>query len=788
METDVTQKLKILIIEDDIVDRKLLQRLLSQSTLHTSDIKSAECLKTAFGFLDKECFDVVFLDLGLPDSQGIESFNAIHDKIPNVPVIVVSGLSDEETAIMAVKYGVQDYFVKGQIDSNLLTRAVRYAIERKKVEGQLRQAEEKYRIQFEGALDAIFVADAETGILIDCNPAATRLVGREKSELIGQHQRILHPPETIEGEFSNTFKQHLKEKQGQTLETLIITKTGEIRDVAIMASLLEFGGKKVLQGIVRDITERKQLSKILDEKQKNIEAIFDAAPIGMMLIDEHKIVKRVNDAIRQMLHKDYQQIIKQRFGEAMGCVNADGNEKGCGNNPACEICQIHKAIDTVLYSQQPIHEMEVQLTLKIENRQTTRWFLISSMPVVIDGHKCAVLAVNDITKSKIAERERQLAEDKYRIIFENSAVSISLVDEQERLISWNKFTENLLGMNKEDLYLKPVKSFYPEGQWQRIRALNIRQNGLQRHLETKMIKKDGGLIDVDVSLSILKNPEGKVIGSIGVISDITERKMAEQELKETMETKSQFISTVSHELRTPLASMKEAISIVLEEVAGKINKDQKNFLDIAQRNIDRLARLINEVLDFQKLSANKMKFNMQENDIREVVKEAYHTMTLYAEKKRVKFSIKLDDDLPKAEFDSDKIMQVLTNLISNSIKFTPENGQVSISVQHKGEDLVIQVSDTGIGVPKENLPKLFNPFYQVHQPGQQAKGTGLGLAIISKIVTAHGGRIEVESEVDQGTTFTVFLPLDGKPTPEVLPEKIDEVLENNLVDSQTHKK
>jgi PAS domain S-box-containing protein len=662
METDVTQKLKILIIEDDLVDRKQLQRLLSQSSLPISDIKSAECLKMALGFLDKEYFDVVFLDLGLPDSQGIESFSAIHAKTPNVPVIVISGLGDEETAVMAVKKGVQDYFVKGQIDSNLLTRAVRYAI------------------------------------------------------------------------------------------------------------------------------ERKLISKILDEKQKNIEAIFDAAPVGMMLIDEHKVVKRVNDAIRQMLHKDYPQIIKQRFGEAMGCVNADGDGRGCGNNPACEICQIHKAIDTVLDAQQPIHEMEVQLTLKIENRQIARWFLISSIPVVIDDHKCAVLAVNDITKSKMAERERQLAEDKYRTIFENSAVSISLVDEQERLISWNKFTENLLGVNKEDLYLKPVKSFYPEGQWQIIRALNIRQKGLQRHLETKMIRKDGRLIDVDVSLSVLKNPEGKVIGAIGVISDITERKRAEEELKEAMETKSQFISTVSHELRTPLASMKEAISIVLEEVAGKINKDQKNFLDIAQRNIDRLSRLINEVLDFQKLSANKMKFNMQENDIREVVKDACHTMTLYAKKKRVKLSVKLDGDLPKARFDGDGIMQVLTNLISNSIKFTPENGQVSVSVQHKGEDLVIRVSDTGMGVPKENLPKLFTPFYQVHQPGQQVKGTGLGLAIVSRIVTIHGGRIEVESEVGKGTTVTVFLPLDGKPTPEVLPEKMDKLLEDTVVDSQANTK
>jgi two-component system sensor kinase FixL len=130
--------------------------------------------------------------------------------------------------------------------------------ERKKVEDQLRKAEERYRIQFEGALDAIFIADAETGIIIDLNPAAARLVDREKSELIGQHQRILHPPEQIEGEFSKSFKQHLKEKQGQVLETQLITKNGEIKDVAIKANLFEVRDKKIIQGIFRDITERKE--------------------------------------------------------------------------------------------------------------------------------------------------------------------------------------------------------------------------------------------------------------------------------------------------------------------------------------------------------------------------------------------------------------------------------------------------------------------------------------------------------------------------------------------------
>jgi len=657
MESDIAKPLNILIVEDDIADKKLLQQLLLQTSLRISSVQFADCLNAGLVLLGKGDFDVVFLDLGLPDSQGIDSVSIVNAKVPNVPIIVLSGLDDARLEVTAVQKGVEDYLVKGQVDSNLLARTVRYAI------------------------------------------------------------------------------------------------------------------------------ERKRTKKILDEKQKNIEAIFDAAPIGMMLIDKCTTVKRVNNATKQMLNKDYQEIINQRFGDALGCMNTISSGKGCGNGPACESCRLREAIDTILDSSQSVHEIETRSMLKVDNEWITRWFRINGEPAIIDGCIHAVIAINDITESKTAERERQLAENKYRTIFENSAVAISLANEQECLISWNKFMENLLGMEREDLYLKPVKSLYPEGHWQKIRDFNVRQKGMQHHLETQMIKKDGELIDVDVSLSVLKNPEGKVIGSIGVIRDITERKKVERELKETMEIRSQFMSTISHELRTPLTSMKEAITIVSDEVAGKINKDQKNFLDIAKRNIERLSRLIDEVLDFQKLNANKMKFHMQNNDIREIVKDAYHTMAPYAKKKGVNLSIELDGNLPKVRFDNDRIIQALTNLISNAIKFTRENGQVSVCAQQQGEDLAIRVSDTGMGIPKEALPKIFEQFYRVHQPNQQIKGTGLGLSIVKKIVEAHRGRIEVESEVDKGTTFTVLLPSSNETGPEVLTEKTDKLLENVVADN-----
>jgi PAS domain S-box-containing protein len=571
---------------------------------------------------------------------------------------------------------------------------------------------------------------------------------------------------------------------------IVLTTGARDEDVAVKAwkagaydYLSKDFERKYLRAIPKTIENairRRKIEEALDKKQKNLEAIFDAVPIGMFLVDESLCITRANDAIRQMFHRDFSQIIGRRVGDALGCSNHLNSDDGCGYTPACPGCSFRKTIKGVFDSGQSIYGLELRPTIIIDGKEIVPWFRISAKPVKIDNKNNVIVAIDDVTERKKAENERLLAEEKYRMIFENSAAAITLVDEQERLISWNKFTEGLLEMEGEELYLMPVRSLYPEGEWERIRTFDVRQKGMQHHLETRMVKKDSSLIDVDISLSVLKDSDGNTTGSIGVIRDITERKQAEEKLKETMELKSQFISTVSHELRTPLAAMKEGLGIVLDQVVGEINEKQKKFLDIAKRNADRLGALINDVLDFQKLSAGKMNLDIQNNDIGQIVSEVHETMILYAKKNDVELVTELPENLPTAKFDRGKITQVLTNLISNAIKFTPPQGMASVNVRQQNEELVVSVHDTGMGIPKEALPKIFERFYRVHRPNQQIQGTGLGLAIVHKIVIMHGGRIDVESEVNQGTTFTVFLPLNPKTMPYGGCEKTDSVLENTI--------
>jgi len=256
--------------------------------------------------------------------------------------------------------------------------------------------------------------------------------------------------------------------------------------------------------------------------------------------------------------------------------------------------------------------------------------------------------------------------------------------------------------------------------------------------------------------------QGEKLYLQATVRDITERKRVEGAFIEAMRIKSDFTSTVSHELRTPLTAIKEGIAIVLDGTAGVLNAEQKDFLSLAKRNVDRLARLINDVLDFQKLEAQKMVFDTQENDINELVREVHNTMAPLADKKNLEFTLKLAEGLPRVKFDWDRIVQVLTNVVNNAIKFT-EKGSIIMASSRGDNNIEVSVKDSGPGIKEEDIGKLFQQFGQLEKIAQRTTGgTGLGLAISKEIIEKHKGRIWAESEFGKGTTFRFILPIKVK--------------------------
>ncbi|MCX6354155.1 MAG: PAS domain S-box protein [Candidatus Aureabacteria bacterium] len=269
-------------------------------------------------------------------------------------------------------------------------------------------------------------------------------------------------------------------------------------------------------------------------------------------------------------------------------------------------------------------------------------------------------------------------------------------------------------------------------------------------------------IPLMVTTSPLFDKEGEFIGSVHLAKDITEALERESNLKDALEIKSQFVSMVSHELRTPLTAIKEGIGIVADGIAGKLNEKQKEFLDIAKKSVDRLARLINEVLDFQKLEAGKVKLNLRRNDLNEAVREVCRTMSPATRERGLDLATRIDETLPRVIFARDSIIQVLTNIVDNAIKYT-EKGSITIATGRGDNFVSVEVSDTGPGIPREDLPKLFHSFERLDGGKyRKAGGTGLGLAISKQIIEKHNGKIWAESTPGKGMTIHFILPIEER--------------------------
>lgn len=248
--------------------------------------------------------------------------------------------------------------------------------------------------------------------------------------------------------------------------------------------------------------------------------------------------------------------------------------------------------------------------------------------------------------------------------------------------------------------------------------------------------------------------------------DITAKKNEELEilnrkLKHLYEMQREFTSTVSHELRTPLASIKMAVDIVLSKTPGEVTDEQAKFLGKAKSNVDRLNRLINDILDLTKLEAGKTALKIEHNDLKKLVQDVASLQESVAKAKGLHFRTELDPQAPLIPFDLDKMNQVFGNLVGNAIKFT-EQGGITVSVKaHPDKNHVeVCVRDTGPGIREEDMHKLFQKFQQLGDPEKrQCGGTGLGLAICKEIISQHGGKIWVESKPGEGTGFYFLLPI-----------------------------
>ena len=360
----------------------------------------------------------------------------------------------------------------------------------------------------------------------------------------------------------------------------------------------------------------------------------------------------------------------------------------------------------------------------------------------------------DITDLKKIERQLRDSEERFNAFFENSPAAIYLKDQKGRFVMVNKEFEQVQGLDSKEIIGKTSFDIFPKKIAEQFTAQDKRilagGSFLQEEIET--VFKDGKTGIILTTKFPIIGLDGTIEGIGGINLDFTERKEVEK-------MKHDFISIASHELRTPLTSLKGALGLINADVIDQIPEKMKPILEIAYRNSERLARLIDDILRMEKIDAGKMEFSMQLLQVPSLISQAISEHAGFGIEHGVSFVV--EGEVPKVSIAGDEVrlMQVFSNLMSNAAKFSSPGTVVRLSARENGEDVRISIKDEGQGIPKEFQEKMFDKFSRANtsDTGHHG-GTGLGLSIAKAIVERHGGDLLFETEMDVGTTFYFELP------------------------------
>lgn len=389
---------------------------------------------------------------------------------------------------------------------------------------------------------------------------------------------------------------------------------------------------------------------------------------------------------------------------------------------------------------------------------------ISSRVVNIEGSKYYQTIGRDITERKIAEDSLKESEVKFRKIFEESPFSMVMTAKDFGILRANLSFCKMLGYDEEELKSLTFKNFtHPDHLAEDEISLMrlITQEIPKYHTEKRYIRKNGSIIWGSTTVSIIHNNKGEVQYFLAMVEDITSRKKFESELivakekaEESDRLKTAFLHNVSHEIRTPMNAI-IGFSTLLKE-PEITEPEQKQYVDILYQSSNQLLSIINDIVDIADIESGQVKINFREMKLNESLRSLNEQFT-YKERENnvtIKLTIGLPDEKSTIRTDGTKVIQILSNLINNSFKFT-RNGQIDFGYVLKNGFLEFTVRDTGIGISTDHIDKIFNRFYQVSVAGsRQYGGTGLGLSICRAYSEMLGGTINVESEPGKGTVFT----------------------------------